>query len=167
MLLEADLRLGQPGDVDELVRIYNEGIDDRVATFETAPRTRADVVAWFDNGLTVWVVESESGLAGYAVAFPYSPRACYAGIVEASVYLSRADRGRGVGRRLLAALLDALTEQGRHKVLAKIFPENSASLRLFMQFDFYTVGLHRSHAKLDGVWRDVALLEKVITENIS
>ena len=91
-------------DAAAIAEIYNQGIADRVATFETEPRTPAQIAKWFEAGHLVMITESETaGTVAFAATFPYSDRPCYAGIGEFSVYVARAYRGHGVGRAVLSA----------------------------------------------------------------
>ncbi|HEY7458104.1 MAG TPA: arsinothricin resistance N-acetyltransferase ArsN1 family A [Xanthobacteraceae bacterium] len=151
-------------DAAEIARIYNEGIEDRVATFETELRTERDVLRWFEEGRTMIVVEGDGRVYAYATAFSYRPRSCYDGVREFSVYVSRDARGRGLGRIALGALIDAARARGDWKLLSRVFPENEASLRLLSSLGFRQVGTYVRHAKLDGEWRDVVIVEKLIDE---
>jgi phosphinothricin acetyltransferase len=151
-------------DAADIARIYNEGIEDRIATFETELRTEREVLRWFDEERTMVVVEGESRVLAFASAFSYRPRACYAGVREFSVYVSRDARSRGLGRIALEALVDAARSRGDWKLLSRVFPENQPSLRLLGSLGFREVGTYRRHAKLDGVWRDVVIVEKLIDE---
>ena len=114
------------------------------------------------------VTDDASGeVVGYALAHPYSDRPCYAGIGEFSVYVRRGDRGRGVGRIAMTALIDASRAKGLWKLYSRIFPENRASLALMARMGFKEIGVHAKHAKLDGVWRWTAsTVERLIDENI-
>ena len=94
-------------DAAAMAAIYNEGIADRVATFETRPRTPVDVRAWFDDAHPIVVVEVEGEVIAFAATSSYRPRECYAGIAEFSVYVARDARGRGAGRLAMRALIDA------------------------------------------------------------
>lgn len=150
-----------------MTEIYNEGIADRVATFETTPRSVEDVMAWFaSNRPIVVVVDATSQIAGYAATFAYADRCCYAGIAEFSVYVRRSHRGQGVGAKVMAALISAATEAGYWKLLSRVFVENAASLALLKSVGFREVGIHEKHGKLDGVWRDVVAVEKVVAANL-
>jgi L-amino acid N-acyltransferase YncA len=149
-------------DAAAIARIYNEGIEDRVATFETEPRMEADVLGWFDRGYSIVVVEAEGRVRAYAAAFAYRPRACYSGVREFSVYVGRADRGRGYGRAALEALIEAARQRGDWKLLSRLFPENAASRKLLAALGFRELGTYERHAKLDGKWRDVIIVEKQI-----
>jgi phosphinothricin acetyltransferase len=149
-------------DAAVIARIYNQGIEDRLATFETDPRTEKDVLGWFDDGRTLVVVEEDARIRAYAVAFSYRARACYAGVREFSVYVAREDRGRGYGRAALAGLIEAARGRGDWKLLSRLFPENAASRQLLASLGFREVGTYRRHARLDGEWRDVVIVEKLI-----
>jgi L-amino acid N-acyltransferase YncA len=154
-------------DAPAIAEIYNQGIEDRIATFETEPRTAADIASWFDHAYAiVSVVDSAGEVAGYAVAHPYADRCCYCGIGEFSVYVRRSHRGRGVGRVAMEALIDAAREAGLWKLLSRVFPENRASLSLMARMGFRDLGTHEKHGKLDGVWRDTVIVERLIPENI-
>ena len=96
-------RRATKADAEAISRIYNQGIEDRIATFETRPRTAEDIAGWFD-GVHPAVVAEESGrIVGFASTSSYRPRECYAKIAEFSVYVARDHRGRGVGRRARGA----------------------------------------------------------------
>jgi phosphinothricin acetyltransferase len=154
-------------DAAAIMAIYNEGIEDRIGTFETEPRTVAQILAWFDHAKAFVAVADQAGeVLGYAVAHPYADRCCYAGIGEFSVYVRRAARGRGVGRVAMAALVDTSREAGLWKLLSRVFPENRASLNLMAHAGFKAIGVHEKHGKLDGVWRDCVIVERVIPENL-
>ena len=157
-------RTARREDAVEIARIYNEGIEDRVATFETDLRGERDVLRWFDEDRTMVVVEAGGRVCAFASAFAYRPRACYAGVREFSVYVSRDVRGRSFGRIALEALIAAARARGDWKLLSRVFPENTGSMKLLKSLGFREVGLYVRHAKLDGEWRDVVIVEKLIDE---
>lgn len=161
------VRRAERADAAAVTHIYNQGIEDRVATFETTPRAVADIAPWFDHAKAFVVVEDETGaVVGFAVAHPYADRCCYAGIGEFSVYIRREARGRGVGRLAMTALNDASRKAGLWKLLSRVFPENRASLNLMAWSGFSEIGVHKAHGKLDGVWRDCVIVEQVFPENL-
>jgi phosphinothricin acetyltransferase len=161
------VRAAQRGDAAAVTAIYNQGIEDRVGTFETTPRTVEQVAAWLDEAKAFVVVEEGSGtVVGYAVAHPYADRCCYAGIGEFSVYVAREARGRGVGQAAMTGLIEQARAAGLWKLLSRVFPENRASLSLMAWSGFEQVGVHRKHGKLDGVWRDCVIVERLIPENL-
>ena len=155
-------RSATPNDADAIVRIYNQGIEDRVATFETRRRSVEDVHAWFDGVHPIVVVEDGGGVVAFAATFTYRPRECYAGIAEVSVYVARAYRRRGAGRIALETLIQAAKEAGFWKLLSRIFPENLASRGLVRQLGFREVGIYEKHGQLDGQWRDVVIVERLV-----
>src|SRR3954464_11548751 len=127
-------------DSSAIPRIYNEGIDDRVATFETRHRTADDVVQWLDGGHPVVVVEDDGGeVIAFAATSTYRPRDCYAGIAEFSVYASRGSRGRGAGRLAMEALFTAARAAGLWKLVSRVFVENDASRALLRALGFREV----------------------------
>jgi L-amino acid N-acyltransferase YncA len=158
----ATIRAAQPADVEAIAAIYNEGIEERIATFETRPRTPADIEAWLDPGerLPVLVAELQHSVVGWARVIAYSEREVYAGVGEVSVYVSRSARGRGIGTALLEALQSGAAELGYWKLLGKLFTENVASAAMIRRAGWREVGLHERHAQLDGRWRDVLLVER-------
>jgi L-amino acid N-acyltransferase YncA len=155
-------RSATPEDAEAIARIYNEGIEDRVATFETRLRSLEDVRAWFDGVHPIVVVEDEESVVAFAATSSYRPRACYAGVAEASVYVARSHRRRGAGRIALEALIQASNEAGFWKLLSRIFPENAVSRGLVRRLGFREVGVYEKHGRLDGKWRDVVIVERLI-----
>jgi L-amino acid N-acyltransferase YncA len=160
-------RRARPEDAPAIAEIYNQGIEDRIATFETEPRSVSDILPWFDHARAFVSVTDRNGeVMGYAVAHPYSDRCCYRGIGEFSVYVRRPDRGRGVGVVAMSALIDASRADGLWKLMSRIFPENRASLSLMARMGFKEIGVHEKHGKLEGVWKDCVIVELLIPENI-
>jgi phosphinothricin acetyltransferase len=153
-------------DTPALALIYNEGIEDRVATFEDRPRTPDEIHAWFTPTHPLLVVEEAGDVVAFASASLYRPRACYAGVAECSVYVARAARGRGVGVLALTALLEAAERAGFWKLVGRVFPENEASRRLLRRCGFREVGLYVKHGRLDGRWRDVIIIERLLPANL-
>jgi L-amino acid N-acyltransferase YncA len=161
------VRRATPDDAACIAEIYNEGIADRVGTFETRPRSAEDIRRWFDGDHPIVVVEEPGGgVAGFAAASGYRPRACYAGIAEFSVYARRTKRGQGVGRVAMTALIDACRRAGYWKLVSRVFVDNAASRRLLRSVGFREVGIYEKHAQLDGVWRDVVIVELLILDNV-
>ena len=157
-------RLATPADAAAIARIYNEGIEERIATFETRLRTAADVEKWFEDAShPVVVVEDGGEILAFASTSTYRPRECYAGIAEFSVYAARAARGRGAGRAAMLALMEEARKAGFWKLVSRVFVENGASRGLLRSVGFREVGTYERHAKLDGVWRDVVIVEKLLT----
>jgi phosphinothricin acetyltransferase len=151
-------------DAAAIAEIYNQGIADRIATFETEPRAAADIAAWFAPRHLIVVAETNAGPVAFAASFPYSNRPCYRGIGEFSVYVQRDYRGRGAGRAVLAALIEAARAAGLHKLTSRVFPENAASRVLLKGLGFEEIGIHRRHGQLDGRWRDCVIVERLLNQ---
>jgi phosphinothricin acetyltransferase len=162
------VRAATERDAEAIAVIYNCGIAERQATFETAPRT-ADALlpALRDQSRFPFLVASEDGrVAGWASLSLYRPRQCYSGIAEFSIYLDPAYRGRGIGRVLLEALIDDARRRGFWKILSRVFVSNAASRALCRATGFREVGVYQKHGQLDGRWIDVVIVERLIPENM-
>jgi L-amino acid N-acyltransferase YncA len=162
-LSERFTRAATPSDAAPIAAIYNQGIEDRVATFETEPRNAEQILKWFDEGYPVFVSGENQAVHAYAIAFPYRSRPCYEGVREFSVYVAREGRGRGFGKAALGALIDDAKARGWWKLLSRIFPENQASRKLCAVLGFREVGIYEKHARLDGKWRDTVIVEKLLS----
>jgi phosphinothricin acetyltransferase len=153
-------RPARSADAPALAAIYNAGIAGRDATFETDPRTPEQILTWLGGRHPVVAIEEDGALLGFAAAFPYRDRPCYAGIAEFSVYVAAAARRRGAGRAAMDALAAACADAGFWKLVSRVFPENPASRALLRSCGFREVGVYERHAQLDGVWRDCVIVEK-------
>jgi len=150
-----DLR---PEDWPQVSAIYEDGIATGNATFEAAaPAWEAWDAAHPEHRL---VAELGGEVAGWAALAPVSGRPCYQGVAEESVYVAAWARGRGVGRELLEALVARADAAGIWTLEAGIFPENRASVRLHLVCGFRIVGIRERLGRLNGIWRDVLLLER-------
>jgi L-amino acid N-acyltransferase YncA len=157
------IRAAVVADADAIAAIYNEGIEERVATFETRPRTAAEVALWLDEALPFLVAVSHDGaVMGFARVSPYSDRCVYAGVGEHGVYVARAARGLGVGRALLEALCVESARVGLYKLTSRIFTDNGASRAVHLAAGFEEVGVQRRHGRLDGEWKDCVLVERLL-----
>jgi len=158
-------------DTEAIARIYNQAIAARTSTFETRPRTAQDIARWFDGVHPVIVIVAGEppgdNVIGYGATFPYSDRACYLGVAEFSVYVDRDHRGQGVGKLALRALYESARKAGLWKLVSRIFPENAPVRRLNARLGIREVGMHEKHGQLDGVWRDVIVVEWLIRENLA
>ena len=166
MILMTAARAAVPGDAEAIARIYNEGIEDRVATFETRPRSGSDIEKWFNGKHPIVVVEDAGAVIAFAAASSYRPRECYAGVAEVSLYVGRASRRKGAGRIALLALIEQAEKAGFWKLLSRVFVENAPSRSLIGSLGFREVGIYEKHGKLDGVWRDVVIVERLLESNL-
>jgi len=160
------VRVATPADAPAIAEIYNQGIADWVATFETSPRTPEMVRIWFDDQHPIVLAEEAAVPIAFAATSLYRPRACYAGIAEFAVYVARSARGRGAGRAVMEALLTAAEAAGYWKLVSRVFVENTASRALLRSCGFREVGIYEKHGQLDGQWRDVVIVERLIPANL-
>jgi L-amino acid N-acyltransferase YncA len=162
-LSERFTRKAVSSDAPVIAEIYNQGIADRSATFETIPRDIADITAWFDNGYPVFVSGENETIRAFAAAFPYRARHYYDGVREFSVYAARDGRGRGFGKAALTALIENAAARGWWKLVSRIFPTNIGSRKLCASVGFREVGTYEKHGQLDGKWLDVIIVERLLT----
>ncbi|AWN24371.1 GNAT family N-acetyltransferase [Deinococcus irradiatisoli] len=153
------IRPAAAADLPALARIYNEGILGRDATFETRLREPEELRGWLSGPGPCLVLEAGGIAQGFARGGEYSPRACYAGILDHSVYVTASARGRGYGAELLWALQGAAREAGFHKLTSRVFARNAASRAVHRRAGFREVGTHLCHAQLGGEWLDVVTVE--------
>ena len=146
-------------------RIYAAGIATGHATFESAPPTWEAFDAGRLPGHRLVALDEDGTVVGWAAASAVSDRCAYAGVIEHSVYVDPAARGRGIGRTLLQALLDEARAQGVWTVQSGIFPENATSLAVHAAVGFRVVGTRErlgrmTYGPFADRWRDVVLVEK-------
>ena len=148
-------------DWPDVERIYAEGIATGLATFETAPKPQ---YAWETNSISdsALVLEDsgELGIMGWAVLWPVSNRAAYAGVGEVSVYVGAHARGRGAGKMLLKNLINTSESLGIWTLQAGIFEANTLSVSLHEKCGFRNVGMREKIAALNGIWKNIILMER-------
>jgi L-amino acid N-acyltransferase YncA len=152
-------------DAPAIARIYNEAVAKRLATFDESPVRVEDVADTLRAYLPSYPgvgVELEGELTAYATSSPHSDYPPYRGIAEFSVYVDEGFRGRGFGRMLMQALIARSEAAGLSKLLSRVLRENAASRALCASVGFREVGVYERHARLDGVWRDVVIVEKLL-----
>jgi len=160
------VRLATATDADAICRIYNQGIEDRVATLETELRTPEERRQWLAGRSprhSVLVAESAGGsVAGWASLNVFNPREAYRHVADISVYVERAFRGKGVGKVLLTRLVELGREHGFHKLVLSAFPTNAGGMALYEKLGFRTVGVYKEQGRLDGRWVDTIVMEKLL-----
>ncbi|WP_231104623.1 helix-turn-helix domain-containing GNAT family N-acetyltransferase [Haloechinothrix halophila] len=156
---DVSVRPLETGDWPEVRRIYGEGIDSGIATFETSVPSKASLDAKWLPGHR-WVAELHGEVVGWASASPVSPRECYAGVAETAVYVASGQQGRGIGKALLHKHVVEADADGLWMLQSSIFTENRASIALHHSAGYRTVGVRERIAQRDGVWHDTVLLER-------
>jgi L-amino acid N-acyltransferase YncA/DNA-binding transcriptional ArsR family regulator len=150
-----------------IAQIYNQGIEDRVATLETQLRTPEERTEWLathDARHPVLVAVDGAGtVVGWGSLNVFNPRPAYGHVVDFSVYVAREKRGQGVGDALLGALEARARALGYHKLVLAAFPTNAPGMRLYERHGFTTVGIYHEQGMLDGRWIDVIVMEQILS----
>lgn len=161
-----NLRLADSYDIPQITRIYNEGIEDRIATLEIRLRTEDDMMEWLngrDEKHKVVVVENEEGTTvGWASLNVFNSRCCYSGVADISIYIRRDKRGKGFGKVLLDYLIKTGKEQGFNKLVLSTFDFNEPGKRLYRSKGFREVGTYMNQGILDGRFVNVTIMEKLL-----
>jgi len=159
------VRAAGPSDVDAIAWIYNQGIEDRLATLETETRTADERRRWLlgrGPRHPVIVAEVDGRVVGWGSLNAFNPRSAYDHVADFSVYVERGWRGRGVGRRLLETLISRGRELGYHKLVLAAFPFNHAGMALYKRLGFSDVGVYHEQGVLDGRWVDIVVMERIL-----
>jgi L-amino acid N-acyltransferase YncA len=163
------IRPARVEDAKEIARIYNQGVQDRAATFDDAYVTPEERYLWLvarPEKFPVLIAEVKHTMMGWASLTPYSPRHCYDGIAELSIYIERSLRGHGVAQQLMKALEDAAREKGFYKLIGRVIADNQPARKLCQLMGWREVGVHERHGKLGSEWHDLALVEFLFPENM-
>src|SRR5215204_4060471 len=163
---DIEIRDATAADAAAIAAVYNDGIEDRVATLETQSRSAEERREWLAaRGARhpVLVAVNDDGLVvGWGSLNPFNPRPAYDHVVDFSVYVARAQRGRGIGDMLLGALEARARTSGYHKMVLAAFPTNAAGMKLYERYGFRTVGIYQEQGMLDGRWVDVVVMERIL-----
>jgi len=162
---EASIRVAAPGDAAAICTIYNQGIEDRIATLETELRTPEERRRWMAARASrhpVVVAVTDGQVVGWGSLNSFNPRPAYDHVVDLSVYVERGWRGQGVGRVLMQHLMELATTLGYHKIVLATFPCNEAGVSLYRRMGFIPVGVYHEHGQLDGRWVDVLIMERLL-----
>ena len=157
------VRAAHGGDAEAIATVYNQGVEERVATFQPEPVAPAAFSERVEAGELFLVAEEGTDVVGVAWVSDYDPaHDYYAGVGEVTLYVERASRRAGTGRMLLEAIGTQAASAGRHKLVAKIFASNEPSLALFESSGYRQVGVHHRHGRLDEEWKDVVVVERLL-----
>jgi len=157
------IRPAKVADAEAIAHIYNAGIAERVATFETHTKSPAELGELIHAGALFLVAERDAQLVAFVKVGPYDDEShYYSGIGEATLYVDPAARRAGVGRALMEAVAEAAQARGHYKLVGKIFASNAPSIALVKACGWREVGVHRRHGRLDGEWKDVVVVERLL-----
>ncbi|MFZ5969273.1 MAG: arsinothricin resistance N-acetyltransferase ArsN1 family A [Bacillota bacterium] len=159
-------RLANLNDIPSITTIYNQGIEDRIATLETCPRTEEVMSDWMrsrsEKHKVAVIEDEEKNVLGWASLNVFNARCCYSGVVDLSIYIRRDMRGKGLGKILLHYLIEVAKEEGFHKLVLSTFKFNEAGQRLYQSVGFREVGTYIQQGMLDDKWIDVTIMEKLL-----
>jgi L-amino acid N-acyltransferase YncA len=159
------IRRAALADVEAITTIYNQGIEDRVATLETELRTPDERREWLTSRgdrHPVLIAERDGQVIAWGSLNRFNPRPVYDHVADLSIYVERAARGTGVGRALLPRIIDEARRIGYHKIVLAAFPTNEPGMRLYEAMGFRRVGIYREQGLLDGRWVDVIVMEQLL-----
>jgi L-amino acid N-acyltransferase YncA len=160
-------RFATANDAVAVCAIYNQGIEERIATLETELRSPEERRRWMaarGSRHPVIVAEQAGSVIGWASLNIFNPRPAYEHVADLSVYVDRGWRGKGVGQLLLERLIEIARQLGYHKMVLAAFPFNAAGMALYERLGFRTVGIYREQGLLDGKWVDVIVMEKLLSD---
>jgi phosphinothricin acetyltransferase len=164
------LRPAQLADAEAIRQIYNAEVTTSTVTFDIMPRSLADQRRYLSerSGAHAVVVATDDGdqVLGYAALSPWRSKPAYATSVEDSVYVHPGHQGRGIGRILLAELVEVATAHGFHAIFARIVGGHSASIRLHEALGFEVVGVEREVGRKFGRWLDVVVMELLLSTDV-
>ena len=161
------IRRAATADAEAIARIYNQGIEDRVATLETMTRTAEERRQWMESRGArhpVLVAEAGGNVVAWASLNPFNPRPAYDPVADLSIYVERGWRGKGVGGALLARVIETAREIGFHKIVLAALASNRAGEALYTKLGFRRVGIYREQGLLDGRWTDVLIMDRLLDE---
>lgn len=161
--MELVIRRAASADAGAIGRIYDEAAATGTATFATGPHTAEERRAWLaarGDRAPVWAGALDGEVVAWSALAPFSHRTWYAGVAEYTVYVAGMAHGRGIGGAMVRGLIAEAPAFGYWKLVGMILPENAAGLALARGAGFREVGTHRAHARRDGAWRDVTIVER-------
>ncbi len=152
-------------DLSAILQIYNQGIEDRIATLEQDLKDMSFITSWFEehqDRYSVLVAEINKQIVGWASLNRYSHRCVYNAVADISVYVGRSFRGKGIGTVLLQELEKEAKTNGFHKMVLFTFPFNQLGQSLYRKIGFREVGVFEKHGRLDDQFVDVMIMEKLL-----
>ena len=152
-------------DAAAICEIYNQGIEDRLATLEAELRTPPERREWLEargQRHPVVVAEQDGRVVAWGSLNAFNPRDAYRHVADFSIYIERGYRGKGVGTVVLTRLVELARELGYHKMVLSAFPFNAAGMALYERLGFRTVGIYKEQGLLDGRWVDTIVMEKLL-----
>lgn len=168
--MQYSTRLATKRDLPAITMIYNQGIEDRIATLETALKTEGEIETWFlsrDQKHKVLVIEDgKENVFGWASLNVFNSKCCYRGVSDISIYIRRDMRCKGAGKILLTYLINTAREQGFSKLVLSMSSTNLIAKKLYLSLGFREVGVYKNHGILDGKWMDIVIMENILSTGL-
>ncbi len=159
------IRRASGDDLEAIRSIYNEGIEDRLATLDEEPNSREEIAQWWsehDDRYVILVATESEQLVGWASLNRFSHRCAHAEVADLSVYVARRHRGRGIGYSLLTNLATEAAQNGFHKIVLYALSDNEHGKRLYSKAGFAEVGVFKEHGRIAGRYVDVIAMERLV-----
>ncbi len=159
------IRKAVPEDIEQITHIYNQGIEDRIATLESDTKSIEDRLKWFashDEKHPVIVAVEDSLVEGFGSLNVFNIRPCYQHVADFSIYVARNQRGKGIGSMLMDELIHLAELHKYHKMVLSALAHNTNGIHLYEKFGFRTVGVYKEMGLLDGKWIDTIIMEKIL-----
>ncbi len=158
-------------DVPFITEIFNQGIEDGVATLETRVQKDEDIHNWLTNRdpryVVIVVLNNINEICGYASLNKFNFKSAYTGVADISIYIKRSSRGQGVGKILLDGLYEAAKKEGFYKLVLNVISKNKAAIKFYEKMGYSYVGVYKNQGMLHGEWVDMMIMEKFLAEGLS
>jgi L-amino acid N-acyltransferase YncA len=162
------IRIASLSDIEQIAEIYNQGIQDRIATLESTAKSVGEMIDWLNNRSprhkVLVIIDENDVVKGWASLNVFNVRECYQGVADISIYIRRENRGQGLGKKLLLALVEMAKQIGFHKMVLTTLASNNTGHKLYQSVGFTKVGTYVKQGMLDGKWVDVHVMEKFLLD---
>ena len=166
--MKYQVRKAKTEDVPAITEIFNQGIEDGVATLETRKQKEEDILAWLENRdprYLVIVAEDQDGqVCGYASLNKFNFKSAYTGVADISIYIGRSCRGKGVGQILLEKLFQEAKDAGFYKLVLNVISKNTGAQKFYEKMGYQYVGVYKDQGMINGEWVDAIIMEKFLIE---
>ncbi|MBI6873282.1 arsinothricin resistance N-acetyltransferase ArsN1 family A [Clostridium aciditolerans] len=153
-------------DIVSITNIYNQGIEDRIATLETRLRDTEEMKEWLntrgDRYKVIVIEDCEGTVRGWASINVFNSRCCYSGVGDLSIYVERNMRGKGLGKQILNYLIEVAKKQNFNKLVLSTFESNDIGKKLYKSAGFREVGTYMNQGILDGKFVNITIMEKLL-----
>lgn len=162
------VRKAEEKDVPFITEIFNQGIEDGVATLETRTQRVEDIHNWLlsrdPRYVVIVLINDKDEICGYASLNKFNFKSAYTGVADLSIYIKRSFRGQGVGKILLEGLFVAAQKESFYKLVLNVISKNKAAIKFYEKMGFAYVGVYKNQGMIHGEWVDMMIMEKFLAE---